>query len=237
MPSSLAPDATALPPLQRVRVRYRKVGPARFLGGRELGTVFLRAARRAALPVAFSQGHHPLPKLGFGPALPVGTSSDDEYVDIELTAIVAVDDVRSRLAAQLPEGLEPIEALELPRSAPSIEQSIESFAYEVGLDQLDAPPAPERVAAAVAGFADATSFPVRKHAKGGERIVDACRWVRRLAVTAPGRLALEITAGQDGTLKPELFLGELLTLEPTERPVLRVHKVATRFRTAAAAGA
>src|SRR5262249_13102112 len=74
-PAAPAPAAAGPPPPQRVRPRYRKVGPARFTGTRELSTTSLRAARRARLPVAFSRGHHPLPRLSFGPALPVGVSS------------------------------------------------------------------------------------------------------------------------------------------------------------------
>jgi radical SAM-linked protein len=235
VPSSLTPDAAAPQPVQRLRLRYRKIGPARFLGGRELGTLFLRAARRAALPLAFSQGHHPLPKIAFGPALPLGTSSDDEYIDVELAEATVPDTVAARLAAELPEGLEPIGVADIPRSAPSIERDIDAFAYEVDLRSLDAPPASETVAAAVARFAGAQSFPVRKHSKSGERTVDARHFIRRLDLAGPGRLALEIAAGQDGTLKPEVFLGELLTLAPSQRPGLRVHKVATRFRAAAGA--
>src|SRR4029078_4825839 len=78
------PSTAALPVVQRMRIRYRKVGPARFIGTRELSTVFFRAIRRAGVPIAFSNGHHPLPRIGFGPALPVGVSSDDELVDLEL---------------------------------------------------------------------------------------------------------------------------------------------------------
>src|SRR6185295_7876521 len=139
--SSLAPDPGTPPPAQRVRLRYRKVGPARFIGTRELGTVFLRAARRARLPLAFSQGHHPLPKLSFGPALPLGFSSEDEHLDVELTAVVAPDDLRARLAAQLPDGLEPLDAQEVARSTPSIDQSIAAFRYEIDMSALPVPPA------------------------------------------------------------------------------------------------
>ncbi|HLK11836.1 MAG TPA: TIGR03960 family B12-binding radical SAM protein [Candidatus Binatia bacterium] len=229
VPSSLAPEVAA-PAVQRLRLRYRKVGAARFLGGRELGTVFLRAARRAGLPLAFSQGHHPLPRLAFGPALPLGTSSDDEYVDLELAEPREPQTVAARLAAELPDGLAPLGVTEVPRSSPSIEQDVAAFAYDVDLAGLDAPPCPEAIAGAVARFAAAASFPVRKRARGGERTVDARRFVRRLAVTGPTRLAIEMAAGQDGTLKPEVFLGELLGLPPDTRPALRVHKVATQFR-------
>src|SRR5262249_46214633 len=106
VPSSLAPAAPAPVAVQRLRLRYRKVGSARFIGSRELGTVFARAARRARLPVAFSHGHHPLPRLSFGPGLPVGASSEAELLDIDLSAVVSAAEARARLATELPDGLE-----------------------------------------------------------------------------------------------------------------------------------
>ncbi len=228
VPSSLAP-ATAAPAVQRLRLRYRKVGAARFLGGRELGTVMLRAARRAGLPLAFSAGHHPLPRLSFGPALPLGTSSDDEYLDLELTEAQDPPAVAARLAAELPRGLEPLDIAEVPVSAPSIDRSVAAFAYEVDLEGLDTPLASEAVAEAVRRFAASAAFPVRKRTRSGERTVDARRVVRGLALKGPTRLALEMAAGREETLRPEVFLGELLGLAPQTRALLRVHKVATRF--------
>src|SRR5262245_23739870 len=102
VPSSLAPLAGSRPPAERVRLCYRKIGPARFIGTRELTTVFLRAARRAALPLAFSHGHHPLPRLSFGPALPVGCSSAAEYIDLDLTTGLPPPTVANRLPGGLP---------------------------------------------------------------------------------------------------------------------------------------
>ena len=142
VPSSLAPSRDAAPPVQRLRLRYRKDGPARFIGSRELGSVFARAARRARLPIAYSRGHHPMPKLSFGPGLPVGASSDDELLDIELTASLAPAEVRSHLAAELPDGLTLLGVVEIPRAAPSIEQAIAGFRWEVGCDDLDGRPGP-----------------------------------------------------------------------------------------------
>jgi hypothetical protein len=88
VPSQLSPRGEAQRAVQRIRIRYRKGGPARFIGTREMSSVFARAAKRAGLPVAFSQGHHPLPRMAFGPALPVGCSSDDEYLDVDLVAAI-----------------------------------------------------------------------------------------------------------------------------------------------------
>ena len=230
VPSSLTPATDAPPAVQRLRLRYRKIGPARFIGTREMGTVFLRAARRAGLPLAYSQGHHPMPRLSFGPALPLGFSSDDEYLDLELVAPLAPADVVARLHAQLPEGLEPIEATDILRSAPSIDPEIDAFVYEIDVSPLDVPPLPAAMAEAVLRFHRAETFPVHKRGKSGDRIVDARRVVRTLDVAGPQRLVLELRVEREGTLKPELFAGELLAIPPAARPVMRVHKRATRFR-------
>ncbi|MFN8542660.1 MAG: TIGR03960 family B12-binding radical SAM protein [Candidatus Binatia bacterium] len=230
VPSSLAPEVEAPAPVQRLRVRYRKVGPARFIGGRELGTVFLRATRRARMPVAFSHGHHPLPRIAFGPALPLGFSSDDEYLDIELLERLEPAQAAARLGAELPDGLDVTAAVEIARDAPSIDRATAAFAYEVDLSALEAPPVPDTVAAAVGRFAAAETFPIRKHSKNGDRTVDARRFVCSLRVAGPDRLAIELTTGPEGTLKPEVLVGDLLALPQTARPTLRVHKVSTRFR-------
>jgi len=233
VPSSLAPGLEGPPAVQRVRLCYRKVGPARFIGTREIGTTFLRAARRARLPVAFSHGHHPMPRLSFGPAPPLGVSSDGEYVDLELTAPLDAAQVAARLGAELPDGLEAVTASEVPRSAPSIESEIESITYRVDLAALDAPPRPEAVAAAVARFVAAPSVPVTKRSKSGARTVDARRFVLALELDGPDRLVVELRSGREGTLKAAALVGELLGLPSDASPALRVHKIATRFRVAA----
>src|SRR5262249_32797245 len=131
VPSSLAPAAPAPVAVQRLRLRYRKVGSARFIGPRELGTAVAPAPRRAAVPVAFSHGHHPLPRLSFGPGLPVGASSEDELLDIDLSAVVSAAEARARLATELPDGLELLGAVEIPRAARSIDQSVAAFRWAV----------------------------------------------------------------------------------------------------------
>ncbi|MCW5893655.1 MAG: TIGR03960 family B12-binding radical SAM protein [bacterium] len=229
VPSSLTPDLDTPAPVQRLRVRYRKVGPARFIGTRELGTIVQRAARRAALPVAYSRGHHPMPRIAFGPALPVGFSSDDEHLDVELTRVLDPAEVLRRLIAELPEGLEPTSVHEVPRAERSIDQSIAAYSFEVDLAPLDAPPTPEALADAVRRFADAPELLVRKVGKHGERVVDARRSVERVELAGPDRLRVDIAVGPEGTLRPPVVVGELLALDPGVLPTLHVHKVATRF--------
>ena len=221
-------------PVQRIRIRYRKVGPARFIATRELGTVFLRAVRRGGIPIAFSNGHHPLPRIGFGPALPVGVSSDDELVDLELTAARNADAVLETLARELPDGLEPLDAVTIERSAPSIDQSTAAHRYECDLGALDVPPEAATVAAAVARFHASDAFPIRKHTKRGERTIDGRHMVRDLAQHGALGLRFELTAGPEGTLKPGTVVATVLGLPDAVAPLLRIHKRATCLATGAA---
>ena len=117
------------PAVARVRVTYSKLAEARFLGAKEVATLFARASRRARLPVAYSQGFHPLPRLSFGSALPLGIESEEEFLDIELSEPLAAAEVGHRLGAELPRGfvVHWAEAIEL--RAPSIEASIRAFRY------------------------------------------------------------------------------------------------------------
>ena len=64
----------------KVRVQFAKLGKSRFLSHLELVTLFSRVIRRAGIPIRFSEGFHPLPKIVFGPALPVGVESISEYI-------------------------------------------------------------------------------------------------------------------------------------------------------------
>src|SRR5262245_11838343 len=232
VPSSLAPADAAPAAVQRLRFRYRKVGPARFIGTRELATVLARAARRARLPVAFSRGHHPLPRLSFGPALPLGASSEDELFDLDLTAPVEAPDALSRLGDELPEGLALLGAVEIPRSARSIDESVAGFRWEVDLGELPEPPAPDAVAAAVSRFRAGAPLPVPKTGKGRERLVDGRGALTALEQPGPERLVLEIAVGRDRTLRPNALVGALLGLDAATLPSLRVHQLAPRFRPA-----
>lgn len=111
-------------PAYRIRLRYEKGGAQRFLGHLELVGIFHRAARRANVPLAFSRGFHPMPRLAFGPPLSLGTSSTTEFVDAFLTEKLPADALVRNLNEALPPGLLITEALWMPKSAPSIQDAI-----------------------------------------------------------------------------------------------------------------
>jgi len=94
----------------KIRLRLVKNGYARFISHLDYIRAMERAIRRAKLPIAFSEGFHPHPKIAYSPALPVGATSEDEYIDIELSRSISTKQVIASLSEHMPYGIEVISA-------------------------------------------------------------------------------------------------------------------------------
>jgi len=103
----------------------------RWLSHLELQSVMERALRRAELPLAFSQGFSPRPKLAFATALPVGLASEAEWAEVELVDRIELSDFTQRLAEELPDGLQLLEAQEVDLNAPSLMSSLRESVYAI----------------------------------------------------------------------------------------------------------
>ena len=119
----------------RIRMKYSKTGRIRFLSHLDLMTLFQRAAARAGIPVSFSRGFNPHPKISFGPALSVGMESEAEYLDMETDPFVDVPQITGNLNNTLPKGIRIIESRVIPRNFPSLSGSISRYVYEVGVPE------------------------------------------------------------------------------------------------------
>ena len=117
----------------RVRLRFSKVGPMRFLGHLEMLNLFIRAVRRAGIPIRFSQGFHPHPKFSFATALSVGVESIAEYLDMEIASGYSAARVQEGLNAVLPEGMEILESAEIPLRSESLSTIMDRVRYRVSL--------------------------------------------------------------------------------------------------------
>ncbi|MEP7370413.1 MAG: TIGR03936 family radical SAM-associated protein, partial [Dermatophilaceae bacterium] len=100
------------PSVQKLRVRYAKRGRLRFSSTRDFQRALERALRRSAVPMAFSAGFHPHPKISYANAAPTGTASEAEYFEISLTQRVDPERVRAALDQALPDGLDVLEVVE-----------------------------------------------------------------------------------------------------------------------------
>jgi len=115
----------------RVRFEFSKNGAARFLSHLDMARIFERAVRRAGLPVAYSRGFNPHPKISFGPALAVGVAGEREYVDMEFEVEVDIQDAVEKLQRQMPEGIKMRTALEVPERSGSINAVVDRAEYLV----------------------------------------------------------------------------------------------------------
>jgi radical SAM-linked protein len=118
-----------------MRIRFSKTGEMRCLSHNELMTAIFRALRRAQIPVAYTTGFHPHPKISFGPALAAGVEGLNEYFDIELTALLDTSDFLKIMNACLPDGLKVHRACLISPEERSLNDLISRYEYEVRQEQ------------------------------------------------------------------------------------------------------
>ena len=119
----------------RVRITFSKQGPLRFIGHLDLHRLWERAMRRAELPIAYSQGFHPQPKISLAAALPLGFSSRGEVLDVRLNEELTVTDISTRLQESLPPDIKIIDVQSVDERLPALQTQVLSAAYNVHLTE------------------------------------------------------------------------------------------------------
>lgn len=159
------PPVTAAAGL-RLRVRYAKHGRLRFASHRDIARAIERAVRRAALPIAYSAGFSPHPKISYAGAAPTGVASEAEYCELTLTTAVPPDEVRERLDASLPDGLDVTNVTE---ASGHLASDLEASAWEVQLPGVSG----DALAAACVAFLAAGTIEIERLTSKGVRRMDA----------------------------------------------------------------
>ncbi|MDP3260316.1 MAG: TIGR03936 family radical SAM-associated protein, partial [Thermodesulfovibrionales bacterium] len=121
-------------PIHRMRVEFSKSGVLKYLSHLELVTAIFRAMRRAGIPLKYSQGFHPSPKVAFGPALGVGIAGIREYFDMEITPLFDIEYFITKMNSVLPEGLKIKDAVLIFDKEPSLSSFISRYEYEIICD-------------------------------------------------------------------------------------------------------
>ena len=170
-----------------VRIRFAKHGKVRFISHRAVARAFERAFRVEQLPLAFTEGFSPRPKVSFGLALSVGHESEAEYLDVELTEPVDTDVLPARLTPALPEGMPATGAVRLIERAPALQESITEVQYRVVTVDGHGRPVPEAVLGAAASGAMASEeLAVTRIRKGKESVDDLRPALRSIEVGHDG---------------------------------------------------
>jgi radical SAM-linked protein len=177
-----APEGPPPPPVvQRLRVRYAKRGRMRFTSHRDFARAFERAIRRSGVPIAFSAGFSPHPKVSYAGAAPTGTASEAEYLEIGLAAECEPAQVREALDDALPDGIDVLEVVAAHPGRGALADRIEASAWQIQLPQVSVAAAE----AALGKFLALDSVVVDRPTKDGHREVDARAALVSASVAAP----------------------------------------------------
>lgn len=204
VPEGPAPD----PVVQRLRLRYAKRGRLRFSSHRDFQRALERALRRADVPMAYSAGFHPHPKISFANAAPTGTASEAEYVELGLSRTCDPAALRAALDASLPSGLDVLDVVEAGSGA--LADRLQASDWLVVLAGLQ----PEVVRRAVEAFLGHEEVLVQRLTKNGPRTLDARAPVVSLRVedTAAGPALRLVVRHVTPTVRPAEVLAALGTV-------------------------
>jgi radical SAM-linked protein len=208
----------------RIRITFSKQGALRYTGHLDLHNLWERAARRAALPLAYSQGFHPQPKIQIAAALPLGFSSRAELMDIWLKEDRDLAGLRDDLQSMLPSGIQILAMEQVDERSPALQTQVVSADYEVTIPSKHASGLDGKVAALL----DAESMPRERRGKQYDlRPLIESISLTPIPTAESGSMALLRLAAREGaTGRPEEVLAALgIPAEET-----RIERTALIFR-------
>ncbi|MBW2096768.1 MAG: TIGR03960 family B12-binding radical SAM protein [Deltaproteobacteria bacterium] len=201
---------------RKYRLTFKKGTDARFLAHLELVRVFLRAFRRAGIQLVYSKGYHPMPKISFVTALPVGMESHVETMDIETINAVDPSDLMKEVNKQLPQGISisKAEVLEKNRKKARLKQS----QYVITLQEK------LLKESAVAQFLHSDTWQVTKVTSKGEKEMNARRLVESIEILSSDSLQMRIHHNSGPGLNTKEIVAAIFSLNPSETAGLRIVK-------------
>jgi radical SAM-linked protein len=207
----------------RARITFTKQGALRYTGHLDLHRLWERAMRRADLPLAYSQGFHPQPKISLAAALPLGFSSRGEVLDVRLNGEVPVEEISSRLKDNLPPDVQIVKIESVDERAPALQTQVLSAAYNV---ELTEPVDGSELTRRVECLMNSESLPRERRGKS----YDLRPLVEMISVItgADGKVWLKMTlaAREGATGRPE----EVLSALQIEPETARVERARLIFR-------
>jgi radical SAM-linked protein len=198
------------PSKYRLRLVFAKKSRIKYISHLDLALVWERALRRARIPLAYSQGFNPRPKMQFASGLPLGATGVAEILDIVVNEPISPAEVSTRIGPALPAGLQLHSVEQVPLKSPTLQSLLRQAKYRVLVEtDLPAETLIERIDKLLA--ADKLIQTRRRRKK--EEAFDLRPWLHelRLESVAAGEACLQmrLTAGQFGNLRPEEVLKTL----------------------------
>ena len=199
------------------QVGYSKTGRAKYFAHLEMVNIIIRALRRAGIPVKYSQGFHPMPKIAFDDPLPVGIESLDERLFITVPGHIEARDILTRLAPQLPEALALKPCTLVPKKRKTKDSVEETYWVELHGGRFD----PQHLDK----FRTRREFMyLRRNRKGRQKSFDLKTAVPHIELINQISLEMRIRKENGATLRPNEILSQIFDLSRDELKMARVVK-------------
>lgn len=198
----------------KLRLCFARKGMLRFLSHLEQIELFRRAMRRVGIPLSFTSGFSPQPRMSFGPAISVGYESRSEYVEIELYRSVELEAVRSKIRDVLPEGYELLSAKKIPLFFPSLDSLVNVADYEIKVEVSEKQ---------MASFLERKEIIVEKRKENRIEKIDAKPLIRRIK-NEGGTLFLQMRFGPKRSVKPEKIVQLLCGMQDNEAKLVPISR-------------
>jgi radical SAM-linked protein len=199
----------------RIRITFAKQGALRYTGHLDLHKLWERTARRAELPLAYSQGFHPQPKMNIAAALPLGFSSRCEVMDMRLQNDIPLEGLGEKLQNTLPTGIRVLNVECVDDREPALQTQVASAEYEVTLKEpLDRPELERRIGSVI----NAVSLPRERRGKNYDLrpLIEELEVMESVSLLpgqeqAPGpqKIFMRLKAQEGATGRPEEVLDAL----------------------------
>jgi radical SAM family uncharacterized protein/radical SAM-linked protein len=200
----------------RYRARFTKAGRLRFLGHLDLMRTLSQALRRARVPLAYSKGFNPKPKVALGPALAVGIASEGEYLDLETRRRLDPERTAGEVNDALPAGIRLIALREIRRDVPSLSEVIRAARYRVHTGNGRS--RDEKLRA----FRERGPVVLERSKKGKRKLFDLDREVIELEPVDAGDIRLTLALGSSSaSVRPDEVLGEIFGDEAVRMRIVR----------------
>ena len=197
--------------VSKIRVQYTKEEWVKYISHLDLLRTFHRAVRRAGTPIKYSQGFNPHPLMSFGMPLPVATTSECEYLEMELTEKIPPQDILAHLNSVLPQGLSIRNVVDLSQTKYPKLSEVNMAAYDVYAELIqmviDLPKE-------IGKMMQMTAITMEKRGKKGTKKVmkqvNIRPLIHQIEVVAQNeksvQLKMVLSSGSEGNLKPALLL-------------------------------
>lgn len=214
----------------KVRIKFSKEGPVRFIGHLDIMRYFQKAIRRAGIDIAYSTGFSPHQIMSFASPLSVGHESCGEYFDVELNSITDTEDIKTRLNRTMAEGIQILQVAVLDETEGNAMASVAAADYLISF--RDSVSLPDDWKEKLTAFYKKDKIPVIKKTKKGEREIDLKETIYQLEIRED-QVYMLLDAGSGSNMKPGFVLETFCTAENISLPEypFRVRRLETYKRT------